>query len=213
MNSIATSAFFLFITIVLSGCFSDAPRDNPFDPQNSNGGLELSGTVFTFYAPHQSIGNAMVSLLPGNIVTLTNSNGRFRFNDLKSGSYTLISTADGFTTDSLTMYLTVSTSQDIFLNALPYFKQIQLTTHHIARWFPPQDNYSLQIQVTADDNDGTGDIESLWYSIESISYSDTLQQISPGSDTFRGTVSEFDLPVPTLHTIIGKPFLFSVKDI
>lgn len=214
MKLTISSAFLILFTIVLSGCFSDAPRDNPFDPQNPKSGIELSGTVFTFYAPHQGIGNARVLLLPGNIVTVTNSNGQFRFNDLKSGAYTLISTADGFATDSLTMQLNVSTSQAIFLNALPYFKQIRLTTRHISRWFPPpQDIFSLQFEVTADDNDGTGDIEKIWFIIDGINYSDTLQQVSPGSDTFKGSISEFDLPVNTLHELIGKPFLFFMKDI
>jgi hypothetical protein len=203
---------FIFLGLIFLKCISDAPRNNPLDPQNPNGGVELSGTVSTFYVPHQPIGNARVVLNPGNIILLTNQQGQFTFSNIKPGIYSLFSTAVGFAKDSLQIEISNTTSTNFFLNGLPYFKEARLVTQHISRWFPSGDVFSMQIEVIANDRDGEGDLDKIWYELESFSFADTLIQVTPGSENFRGIASEFDLPLNNLHELIGKPITLFIKD-
>ena len=203
----------IFFTMIFIECISDASRNNPLDPQNPNSSVELSGTVFTLYPPHQPIENARVIINPGNIILITNSEGQFTFSNIKPGAYKLLGSAEGFSKDSIQIEISNTTSKDFFLNGLPYFKQIHLTTQHISRWFPSGDIFSMQIEVIANDGDGAGDIDKIWYELENHSFTDTLTQVTPGSENFRGIASEFELPLNNLHELIGKPITFFIKDL
>jgi hypothetical protein len=109
--------------------------------------------------------------------------------------------------------VTTNTEVNFVLDSLPYFSDIRITTSHVSHWFPPEDVYSLQFQATGIDGDGVGDISKVWYEIENPVYTDSLQQLAPGSNIFRGQVIAQNLPVMTLHELIGKPFWFFIKDI
>jgi hypothetical protein len=199
----------IYIIINLISCISEAPRDNPLDPAN---GLTVSGNISRIYTNNPPK-NAIVFLQPENLTIITGDDGRYTFSNLKPGNYQLSSTAPGFSEDSATIDLQQNAQIDLVLDSLPYFRDIKITTHHVSRWFPPDDMYSIRYETTASDGDGDGDIEKVWLQIESIAYTDTLQRSSPGSNIFKGEAFTSDLSINSLHELIGKPFVFFVNDL
>lgn len=153
-------------------------------------------------------------MTPGNRVAHTDKNGDYGFSDIPPGSYRLIVSAEGYASDTVMTNIEQNTNIDFVLDSLPYLTDISLTTIHVFRWFPPpNDIYSIQLEVIGEDGDGIGDIDRVWYEIESFGFVDTLQQVSPGSPLFRGQVREMQLPVTSLHELIGKPFRFHIIDL
>lgn len=194
--------------LFILNCFSDAPRDNPLDPAN---GITLSGRVRRFYSSN-AITNATVRLNPGNRISVTNGAGNYQFPDIPPGTYNLTVFADGYASDSSEINIETNSELNFALDSLPYFRNISLTTSHTTRFFPPDDIFSIQIETVGEDGDGVGDIDQVWFQIDQISFSDTLQQTAPGSNIYRGQVLAPDLPILNLQELIGKPFYFYIKD-
>ncbi len=199
------------MALLLAGCLEDVPHDNPLDPQNSNRGFTLSGTVNTLYAPVQTISNAIITLAPMNLKVFSNSDGRFILENLLPGKYTLYCSADGYTRDSVEVNLQANQTIHFYLDGLPYFETISLTTHHLSQFFPVEDLYYLQIQARVNDPDGIADINSVFFDIPEYSVHDTLF-VSLEAGTFSRRLSIDDLPVNTIQTLIGRAFILTVQD-
>jgi Carboxypeptidase regulatory-like domain len=191
------------------GCFSDASRDNPLDPAN---GIYVSGIVKRLYS-NDGLSNAQIRLNPGNKITISDKNGNYRFSGVSPGLYEVMVSAEGFSKDTTEINLTNNTQVNFALDSLPYLKKINVTTSHITHWFPPDDIYSMLLETTGYDGDGSGDIKNVWYQIEEINFSDTLQRTAPGGNIFRGQAVVLDLPVFNLQELIGKPFKFFIADL
>ncbi len=204
-----TAAIFTGLLFVLA-C-DDVPHDNPLDPVNGSSGITLSGKVSTFYQPRTEIRNAIVQLKPGNQVILSDEKGNFSFERIQSGQYTLYCEAEGFRADSALLNLSQDHTHVFYLDGMPFFKQIDLSTQHIARWFQPENLYFLDIRVAVDDPDGIGDINQVVYEIPNFAFLDTLMA-DIESGVFRKTVSIADLPVNSIHALIGHAFYFYVID-
>ncbi len=203
--------WFIGAVLLLSSCLNDAPHDNPLDARSSAASLLLSGDVFTFYQPHSKVPGAVLMLQPGNHAALSDAGGHYRFTGLSAGTYQLTCAAAGYARDSLTIYLTETTKKDFYLDRLPYFNSITLTTHHVSRWFPVEDIYYLQIQTVVDDPDGISDVKTVYYTIPEDSFCDTLQAtINAGVFARRAGVE--NLPVQNIQQLIGKKFDFYVED-
>jgi len=150
-------------------------------------------------------------LTPGNLVTIADDAGNFRFSNVLPGSYLLISNAPGFLTDSISLNLQADTTVVFHMDALPFFKKITLTTHHVSRFFPPDDLYSLKIEAEVDDNDGVNDIQLVIYQIEQQNFQDTLMPTTtPGLFSIQRSAGDF--PTRSIHRLVGYPFQFIVLD-
>ncbi len=199
------------ILIVLAGCVSDAPHDNPLDAQNGSADLSLNGQVLTYYPPYRPLPGAEVILLPENRLALCDDQGSFAFKNVAPGSFQIIARAQGFAPDTVSLELTASQTQNIHLDALPRFQSVTIRSHHLAQWFPVEDAYYLEIQVRATDPDGLGDVQNVYYSIPDLNFVDTLlAQAQPGQ--FGKMMAQKELPVTNLSQIIGKTFDFTVTD-
>lgn len=188
----------------------DAPRDNPLDAR-SIPSITLRGSVFTYYQPRSKVPGAILTLQPGDHAALTDGNGQYRFGSLAAGTYQLTCTAEGYAVDSIDINLTESTQKDFYLDRLPYFKTVSLSTRHVSRWFPVEDVYYLQIRSEVGDPDGIGDVRAVFYEIPEYQYKDTLQAtIDAGIFTSRAGVDK--LPVQSIQQLIGKRFDFYVED-
>ena len=200
---------FTIAMLLFLNCFSDAPHENPLDPAN---GISLSGRVSRYYS-NNAIANATVRLSPGNRIAITNSSGNYQFSEISPGMHTITVLTDGYSSQSAEINIENSTERNFALDSLPYFRDISLTTSHTTRWFPPDDIFSVQVETIGEDGDGSGDIDRVWLQIDQFSFSDTLQQITPGSNIFRGQILTSDLPIVNLQEMIGKPFHFFLKDL
>jgi Carboxypeptidase regulatory-like domain len=202
--------FFLIFTMTFS-CLDDVPHTNPIDPNGKNQGFSLFGKVTTLYAPVQSIPNAVITLLPDNNKFFSNSTGNFEITGLAPGDYTVLCKADGYNQDSLLINLKANQTIEFFLDGLPFFKNIAITTHHISRFFPVNDLFFLQINTQVDDLDGIADIHEVLFDIPELAVSDTLQ-VSLEAGTFAKRLSIDDLPVNTIQSLTGRAIILTVTD-
>ncbi len=212
MSSSYTKMVFMAVFLFLiNGCLRDVPHDNPLDPQNSNRGFTLKGTVNTLYAPVQTIANAVITIDPLNEKVFSKSDGSYAIENLLPGFYTVHCTAEGYTHDSLIVNLRGNETIDFFLDGLPFFRRISLTTHHTSQFFPVEDLYFLQIESDVDDPDGIADINNVFFDIPEYNVHDTLAA-SLRAGTFSKRLSIDDLPVNTIQTLIGRAFILTVSD-
>ncbi len=206
--------FFKFIgtiiVLILAGCGGDAPRDNPLDPVN---GIEVKGRVERFYTTN-AIEGAMITLKPANLITLSDASGNFDLRgEIPGGDYLLTCQATGFRSDSLSVRLPIPQDVTFKLDALPYFTNISLTTHHISRFFPPDDLFLVQIEVTVEDRDGGGDVSQVTMQIPDFSFVDTLTRVSPQEQQFITQVEPHQIGLTFLGELVGKPFVFQAQDL
>lgn len=193
----------------LTGCISDAPRDNPLDPAQ---GIRVSGKVERYYN-NSGIPNAMIRLQPGNFSALAAADGSFAIDHIPAGNYTLSAGATGFRGDSLTLELRQSAAANFKLDALPLFRSISLTTQHISTFIAPRDSFFVTMTAAADDPDNRSDVKTVWYHIPGYDYADTLFEASPQEKIFTGELDIGRLGLASIHELIGKPFVFYVEDL
>ncbi len=195
--------------LTLTGCISDAPRDNPLDPAR---GIRVSGKVERFYN-NSGIPNAMIKLQPGHFSALAAADGSFAIDHIPAGNYTLSVAAAGFREDSLTLELRQSVSASFKLDALPFFRSISLTTQHISTFIAPQDSFFVSMAAAADDPDNRSDVKTVWYHVAEFGYTDTLFEASPQEKIFTGELDTGRLGLASIHELIGKSFVFYVEDL
>lgn len=98
-NFYLQALMFILLFIIL-GC--DAPRINPFDPENPDYAfVTLQGTVKTLSSPNKSISGAIVIWSPVNIIVYTDKNGTFNINNLLPVNGKLIIQKSGYQTDTV----------------------------------------------------------------------------------------------------------------
>ncbi|MCB0281351.1 MAG: carboxypeptidase regulatory-like domain-containing protein [Calditrichaeota bacterium] len=201
----------LILFLYLTSCLDDVAHDNPIDPDNKNQGLQLKGKVQTLYAPVAPIPNAVLSIQQLNKNIFSAPDGTFEFNNLEPGNYVILCSAPGYNTDSIEINLGSHSNINFNLDGLPYFERISLSTHHITRFFPVDDFFNITLEAKVNDTDGVSDIHKVFFEIPEFSASDTLPA-SLIAGEFRMTLSVSDLPVNTIHSLIGRAFFLSVMD-
>jgi hypothetical protein len=193
---------------VFQGCTSDAPRDNPLDPEN---GIRISGKVERFYE-NRGIKDAMLTLKPTNKATLSTAEGSFVFEGVAAGNYTLVCQASDFFSDSIELDLQGNRSVNFKLDGIPYFEDISITTHHISSFSVPNDSFFVVIQASANDKDGRPDVQKVWYGIEAFDFADTLFEDNPQQKIFSAELNKKDLNINSIQQLAGKPFVLYVED-
>lgn len=197
----------IFAILFLTGCVSDAPRDNPLDPAN---GISISGKVERLYST-ETIAGATIILTPGQISVLSNSAGEYRFEDLAPGPYQLVCSAPGFQNDTIAVDLQINQSLAPFkLNGLPELDDILIRTFSTFS-FRYADTFGVTIEVAADDPDGLSDLQSVSLEIPALSFQDTLT--AGGNGNFNGRFVLEDLGISSLQQLVNTPFFFNGEDI
>ncbi len=210
ISSVKYTLVFIIAFLALS-CLPDAERDNPLDNNNPGTYLRLDGIIYTYYPPYHVIKNAIIYMQPGSHVVMSDHNGAYCFEKVLAGNYTLTCQADSFEVDTVQVEISANTSHNFNLNGLPEISNISLTTHHLLRWYPPEDIYYLELSATVDDKDGTGDINFVHYQIPSENFCDTLQQGATAGE-FNKQLLEGDMPAQSIQSLTGKEFIFYVCD-
>jgi hypothetical protein len=197
------------------GCLSDAERDNPLDTfaENYQPIGKLFGRVTSFYRTDIILPAADLDLEPAGRYTISGSDGLFEFNNLPSGNYTLICSKEGYRPDTVFIEINTESKEKNFrLNSLPRFEQIELNTHHVSRWWPAEESYFLRLKAQVRDKDGINEIDSVWFSVPSISFAETLF-ISNLNGIYEQTITEDQLPLASLRQLEGKTMALFCRDI
>lgn len=203
------------LTIILCSCFGNAERDNPLDPKSEryeNSG-QVSGLVYSYYAPYSPLANAVITLIPGSHSTTSDQNGRFNLFEISPGNYQIVAELGGYSSDSVDIeIITGETKQVQFnLDGLPKLEQLKLNTGVINLWWPPEPSQLIECQAEVSDPDGYADIQSVLAEIPDISFSDSLQ-ITTTVGIFQNKFYRHDLQVNSIHELIGYPIYMKIQD-
>lgn len=158
----------LLVTIVLSACLGEAEHSNPLDPRSDEFEEvgEIVGTTTRFYPPFAAVENAEVRLTPGPVLTMSDADGRFVFDDVPVGEYVLEAAKNGFVSSEQTVSVELGATTGevrIRLDGLPILRRVIFRSVHISRWFPPDDLFLLEAIVFAEDADGLSDLDRIWF--------------------------------------------------
>jgi hypothetical protein len=207
-------SIYLFIILLLNGCVSDAPRDNPLDPQ-SPGFAKKGNVTGRILIANVSVGieNATVTSATENVSVQTDGLGYFSFPSLSSGKQTFICTKENFTADTFSVTIQTGQTVEVFrnLNGAPVTTFKQILTRKIDRYFPGPEYFVEVFALVSDPNDITDlVVDSVWFVVaDTIRYS--LTYFGP-SKPFAATIYKIDFPTNTIQWLIGKPLTIVSKD-
>ncbi|RMF67855.1 MAG: carboxypeptidase regulatory-like domain-containing protein [Calditrichaeota bacterium] len=206
----------LFLTLLMfSSCLSDAERKNPLDPQSQS--FKNVGRVFgqtlTFYVPFSPLPGVDVRLEPGTIATRTDAAGQFQFENVPEGVYTVVAEKPGFAMDrdSVTVRLGQASEVRLNLDGLPVARVFSVTSCHISRVFPENDQFFLEVVAQLDDPDGANDVVKVELEIPELAYKDTLE-VTPTPGTFRRIIDAAALPGGSLQGVLGRKLVLNATD-
>lgn len=196
------------LAFALLCCLCDAPRDNPLDPAL---GGNIDGRALTRRAT--GIPGAEV-LVPGaNLITHTDSSGRFFLRGLSEDSLWVLLSAEGYAPESARVDPKKGRIDSLtcYLNGLPYLTAGLITTHVYGQSWPPEPLYFCRLTAQAGDRDGDADVDSVWAEIPGIGFSQRLV-FDPDSDEFIYTLWGNSIPGQSLETLVGLPVTFKAAD-
>jgi len=199
----------ILIFIISNSC--NAPHNNPLDPENPDRKTStLEGVVKTTNVPQTPIVGAKVFWSAAGVITSTDKNGFYKFDNLERRNGYLIVDKDNYATDSTFISFNdqKKITQNIFLNANP--KIIDLKFYSITtNKFPNSQKYSLEAKLSITDDEN--DIDSVF--IENIELNSTKQLLyNPSTKYYENVISLEDLNITSIDIVIGKTFLINVLD-
>jgi hypothetical protein len=200
------------LIIALSFCAAcNAPRDNPFDPQNPRSPyVALEGHVQTQSLPRTALTGAAMFWKNGNRLLQTDAQGYFRFENLMPENDWLHIEKSGYKKDSVFVLWdgNKQIALDIFLNAMPVMENLQLATEILHQYFS---NQEARLVVKAGISDRDNDIDSVFIKSENFGLRKALDY-DVDDKSYIATLKLFDLKVNDLEELIGEDFPIVVKD-
>lgn len=204
----------ILITILTIQCLSiscNAPHNNPLDPENPNNKLvSLSGLVKTLSIPSTPIDNSTVIFESQNLITATNSEGYFNFENIRQINGWLKIIKDGFKSDSIYILWTdkKNISVDVHLNSLPVllfssFYSVVVNRYSIA----PLAYLVINEAVSDKDND----IDSVFVTCPSLSFIKALDY-NMSKKYYETWLYPAEMHVSDIEIAIGQEFNIIVKD-
>ena len=203
------------LSFFMMGCLDHAPRNHPLDPLGEaydNTG-RIQGTITTQYAPFEGIPDVRITLTPGGIFNITDSEGSFLITDLEEGTYVLEASRQDYAgiIDTLQIQAGDVVPVSYPLNALPVVDSLRLASIAVSRWWPPPlDFRELEIEVSASDQDGVTDIVKVWFEVKALGYADSLDATGTNG-VYRLRVREDNLPFP-LASFQGLDHIVYLRD-
>ncbi|NNE34062.1 MAG: carboxypeptidase regulatory-like domain-containing protein [Rhodothermales bacterium] len=204
---------FLIPLFLLGGCWEDAIHSNPLDPLSPEyidaGSIDGIVTDRGF----NSISEVIISLTPGGQTATTTTDGRFVFDSVPPGVYTLTASGNGLEAamSEVTVVANATASVSQTINLLPAVTGVDLTTLHVSRWWPQDDLFRLDARAAVSDGDGLVDVAGVELSIIDIQFSQPLQATTEAG-VFELSLTEEDLGGIALHSLLGKPLELVVTD-
>lgn len=198
------------LSLLIAAC-SDAPRDNPLDPQSPKyqGNEMVSGKVYVL-DQNSPVVQARVTCLENGLSVLSDSVGMFTFAKIDVGALTFICTKTGFVPDTQKSVLQAGSPQQISfgLNGYPYVVSQNILTRKIDQYYPsPQ--YFVDVSASVSDPNGIEDVDSVWFVVDSIRF---VMNYSPTANMFQTTIYKYNFPTNTIQWLVGKPLTIEATD-
>jgi len=208
------------LSIGLFLLFCSPERDNPYDPKSPQiNHSQISGRIMTKVG--NPIRNAQISLsfqdVNKTVATLSDTNGNYEleyFYTSDMGDLAFLSVSkSNFAQEQkfLRPDLNKTDTVNFVLDALPQFSVESIISYHERFLFPAGDNYTAIFNVKVTDQDGQGDIESVYVFMPAISDTYTLDHYP--NDIYRKTVPAESLSGGSLEKLIGTDCFFEVLSV
>lgn len=208
------SKFLLLLPpLFLMLCVPDASHDNPLDPSNNPDYNQIRGYAYSYYSPHKPLADVQIALKPAELFCTTGDDGHFLFKHLQPGQYNLKTSKEAFQTTSVQIEFSGYQSEksvDLFINALPVIKKVNLYSEHIDQWWPGE-IYQLQMNAIISDMDGISDIDSVACSIPGMAFY-KIFNFTEKPDSFYISIDDFDLPGGSLYSVCAESCYIRVTD-
>jgi hypothetical protein len=207
---------FLYCSVLIScgifgGC-KDAPRDNPLDPQSPQyiSTATITGTV-AILNQNTPLPFATILSMENGSATTSDASGTFSFENLTVGTQTLICTKENYTPDTQQIVLQTRAIKHVnfSLNGAPYILSQNIYTRKIDRYYPSVEYY-VDITASVTDPNGVTDIDSVWFSVDTILFPMTY---SVSTRLFQTVIYNHDLPTNTTQWLVNRPLRIRSKDI
>jgi hypothetical protein len=199
----------IIATSLCAAC--NAPRNNPFDPQNPRSPyVALEGHVHTQSLPRAALGGAALFWKNGTRLVQTDTLGYFYFENLMPENDWLHIEKSGYKKDSVFVFWggDKQIALDISLNAMPVMENLQISTEILHQYFSNQES---RLVVKARISDRDNDVDSVFARSEKFGLRKALDY-DVDDKTYVATLKLFDLKVDNLEELIGEDFLILVKD-
>lgn len=197
------------ILILVLGCH--APHNNPLDPENSNNKLAaLNGLVKTMNIPSAPIDNSTIIFESQNLITTTNSEGYFSFENIRQMDGWLKIIKEGFKTDSIYILWgnNRNLSVNIHLNSLPILQTSSFYSVIVNRYtIEPLAYLVINESVTDRDND----IDSIFVTCPSLNFIQPLEY-NVSKKYYEALLYPASMNVSDIEIIVGREFNIIVKD-
>ncbi len=165
----------------------------------------------TYYQPRKPISGILVKIKNTSHVTISDENGYYQFQNLTTDSVCIVCQSNNYLRDSIRVDVNGNKTVDFYLDGLPRFREISLTSHKRSHWFPLIDEYFVNIETEVDDIDGISDIQSVVCLVPKLNFSDTLQPtIEKGR--FGRLMTGEEMPFKSVHELLGHKIFFEVRD-
>lgn len=210
----------LLSLLCLAGCIGDAEHSNPLDPLSDS--YVDAGSVQGIVEDRlfRPVAGAEVRLRASGAdstsleLTETDIAGNFRFDGVPAGTYRLQRSKQGYTSQEDTVVVTIgdlTLAEDATLNALPVLSGSAFSTTHISRWWPEDDLFLMEVQLSVVDPDDRPGIDSVWIYMPGAG---ALIQATPGIQpgSFLRVLPSDSLPGGSLHGLIGESTFVRVRD-
>lgn len=204
-------ALYIVVAGLLAGCV-DAPRDNPLDPSSSyfQNSASVSGQV-SVRDQNSGIPAASVMCVEQGISVATDSNGKYAFQRLAAGALTFVASKTGFVPDTQHVQLNPggSMSASFALNGAPVILTEDIVTHKYDQYYPSP-VYTVDIAASVTDPNGITDLDSVWFSVDSLLYP---MPYSTTTRQYQTTLYKYDFPTNTIDWLVGKSLTIRGRDL
>lgn len=204
-------SLFIIVVMFLAGCI-DAPRDNPLDPSSPyfRNSAAISGQV-SILNQNTGIPSASVLCVEQGVSVTTDSNGTYAFRQVAAGALTLIASKAGFVPDTQRVQLNpgAAVSASFALNAVPVVLAQNIVTHKYDQYYPSP-VYSVDITASVTDPNGVTDLDSVWFSVDTLLYP---MPYSTTTRQYQTTLYKYDFPTNTIDWLVGKALTIRGRDV
>jgi hypothetical protein len=212
-NSILLLRFIFAFELIIIGYLNiscNAPRVNPFDPLNSdyNYGV-IEGIVETINFPRTGIKDVNVVWEKKNIITKTDTNGRFRLDNIPIENGLLTFYKEGYKSDTLVVTWGISKRiyTQVFFNGIPELDSVAIYTLVRNRF---SQNPVSELFVKAWITDIERDLDTVFVYNPELNLMEPLEH--PEEKTYETVLTEAELNVDDIEQTIGLDFDILIKD-
>jgi hypothetical protein len=191
----------LSILLLLFLCSCRAERFNPLDPESPY--FKDEATVYGYVSDWvgTAVEDASILLQPGPYVGTSSVNGEYEISGVRTGTYTLVATRDGFSADTQEAQLQPASPirVDFELDQLPIFAELTATSHNDSS--PTGNDLYAVFFARIYDSDGWVWGDSVFVELDSTLIWPMGQE---NVDSFSVLIPDDSLPGGTLEYLVGR---------